>query len=510
MRAQEQEFTILSQNLHQSEQKLEGKFHQFANKLDSIWGSIADIDEKVSQTRHTPKGKQPAGDVISEMSQALTLLKTRVKDLEKLSKDLKLQQVKQEEKLIVTAGELTKSLEVAREEVKLELTEHVIGPESAYLRGQLGELSEYSKSFSEGVNKSLDDFAVSTDQLKRSIAVTTTELQRAKDVQEDCLGDITGLKASNQRLDVGFEQLKRNCRDDLNKLSSELKTAQTNGQRSSEAQISELRHKVENAAKLSDEYYLAKMQEFSDNAIFPVISMQRGELEELATGIDTKLRQEMFVLGKNLQSSFKKSIIEGLEHKMMSMEAKLKWLPLDLKEITNMQPYEARLFTLEARLRTEEDRRHVAQERISSDIEFLRRFATPLTSVRPDTGQGRTPSAQPIADTLPRSFTKKPSVVNPGGMVTPDMWRNLSQRRQTSSQLAVRSKRSNLYAVNLVNPYDFGDSKESQAEAQTFFEELNPRRSHSIKVSSSKIDRRRVVSTEDTLLERVELSSFQL
>jgi hypothetical protein len=47
-------------------------------------------------------------------------------------------------------------------------------------------------------------------------------------------------------------------------------------------------------------------------------------------------------------------------------------LPLDLKEISNMQPYEARLFTLEARLRTEEDRRHLAQERISRDIEFLR------------------------------------------------------------------------------------------------------------------------------------------
>jgi hypothetical protein len=54
------------------------------------------------------------------------------------------------------------------------------------------------------------------------------------------------------------------------------------------------------------------MQEFAHTAIFPVISMQRSDLEELATGIDTKLRQEPFVLGRNLQSSFKKSIIEGL------------------------------------------------------------------------------------------------------------------------------------------------------------------------------------------------------
>jgi hypothetical protein len=29
------------------------------------------------------------------------------------------------------------------------------------------------------------------------------------------------------------------------------------------------------------------------------------------------------VLGKNLQSSFKKSIIEGLEHRMMNMEAEV-------------------------------------------------------------------------------------------------------------------------------------------------------------------------------------------
>jgi hypothetical protein len=51
------------------------------------------MDDRVSQTRHTPKGKQKAGDVNSEMNQALTLLKGRIKELENLSKDLKLQKL---------------------------------------------------------------------------------------------------------------------------------------------------------------------------------------------------------------------------------------------------------------------------------------------------------------------------------------------------------------------------------------------------------------------------------
>jgi hypothetical protein len=150
----------------------------------------------------------------------------------------------------------------------------------SYLRGQLGELSESSKSFSEGVKRRMTSLSAQTNSKG---ALTITELQRVRDVQEDCLGDITGLKAINQRLDVGFEQLRRSC--------SVLKTAQTNGQKGSEAQISELRHKVEDAAKLSDEYYLAKMQEFSDNAICPVISMQRSELEELLGSIPNSGRR---------------------------------------------------------------------------------------------------------------------------------------------------------------------------------------------------------------------------
>jgi hypothetical protein len=54
-----------------------------------------------------------------------------------------------------------------------------------------------------------------------------------------------------------LSSLQRTAR--TNKLSNELKTAQAHGQRSSEAQVSELRQMVENAAKLSDEYYLAKI-----------------------------------------------------------------------------------------------------------------------------------------------------------------------------------------------------------------------------------------------------------
>jgi hypothetical protein len=90
----------------------------------------------------------------------------------------------------------------------------VIGPESAYLRGQLEELSENSNAFSQGVKKTLDDLTCSTDQLKGDLAETTAQLLRVKDNQEDSLGDITGLKAANQRLDVGFEQFTKNCKDE--------------------------------------------------------------------------------------------------------------------------------------------------------------------------------------------------------------------------------------------------------------------------------------------------------
>lgn len=479
MKANEQDISIINQSIHSFEQKVDGKFQQFLSKLDSVWGSIADMDEKFSQPHVTPKGKKDSSDPLGEVGLDVNQMKTRVKDLEKQVKELKLMQLKQDEKLLAASGEFSRSIEDAKEAVLKEVAENMIEPEVTTLEEKLAKFEGSSKMFSLELKKNIDDVAFHQEALKGDHGKLRKEVVKLQETQDDCLSQTNQLTNSAERVEVRLRQLKTSSETELANLAKELRDYQATFTSTVSTQMTDLRQMVEASASTSDSYFNSKITEFANALIFPVLTSQRNDLELALSVLDNKIRQELFILSKNLQNAFKKTVVEGVERKIVILEEKLKWLPLDTKEIKNMTPYEARLFTIETRLRTEEDRRLLAQERISSDLEFLRRTVTPASVLLPEPSVVRNPISQVFAnELLPRRTQKKVTTGTPGGMATPEMWRKLSPRRQTVSQLAVRSKRSNPYAVNLSNPYDIPDSKESQAEMQHVYQNFTPTKYH--------------------------------
>mmetsp|Transcript_28689 Transcript_28689/g.51072 ORF Transcript_28689/g.51072 Transcript_28689/m.51072 type:complete len:556 (+) Transcript_28689:309-1976(+) len=486
LKSQEQDISIISQSFHSSEQKVDGKFQQFMNKFDSVWSTIADIDEKISQPRLTPKsGKPEMNDPFGEMTQTVNQMKNRVKDLEKQTKDLKLQQLKLDEKILTTAGELAKSIETARDELRQEVSQDMLGPAIALQEEKLSKLEESSNSFSLELKKNFDNLAFSSDIMKKEQGQLSKDVLKLRELQDDSAIEIRHLTSAAERLDVRLKQVKTKFEEELGQLAYETRSSQSKIVSDAAAQMTDLRQMVEAASSLSDSFFSTKIKEFADSLIFPILTKQRIDIETAIVTVDSKLRQELFILSKNLQNAFKKSIIEGVERKIVILEEKLKWLPLDMQEIKNMTPYEARLFTLEARLRTEEDRRLLAQERISSDLDYLRRTVSPISIVRPETtSTNRNPMSQIFAnDFLPKSVAKKPTVSTPGGMATPEIWRKISPKRQSASQLAVRSKK-----MNLASPYDIPDSKESQAEMQQVYQNFTPTKYHTVRSTDTSLN----------------------
>lgn len=101
-----------------------------------------------------------------------------------------------------------------------------------------------------------------------------------------------------------------------------------------------------------------------------------SSVQMLKSEINQKIFHEVGILEEKMSASRLK-----LEQAYAEIKDKLTWLPINLSELKGMTPNDARLFTIEARLRAEENSRIQAFSSIEKSIETLRKYSTsPLQS----------------------------------------------------------------------------------------------------------------------------------
>ena len=112
-------------------------------------------------------------------------------------------------------------------------------------------------------------------------------------------------------------------------------------------------------------------------------------IESELTKVKTELESNLVAAKQDLLKYFNQNL-QGLEEKWAKSKAtleeatceikdKLTWLPINLAELKGMGPSDARLFTIEARLRAEENSRIQAMSTIEKSIESMRKStASPL------------------------------------------------------------------------------------------------------------------------------------
>lgn len=110
----------------------------------------------------------------------------------------------------------------------------------------------------------------------------------------------------------------------------------------------------------------------------PELNSLKAQIENsvkvLKSEINKKIFNEVGILEEKMSASRLK-----LEQAYAEIKDKLNWLPINLSELKGMSPNDARLFTIEARLRAEENSRIQAFSSIEKSIETLRKHsASPL------------------------------------------------------------------------------------------------------------------------------------
>lgn len=112
-------------------------------------------------------------------------------------------------------------------------------------------------------------------------------------------------------------------------------------------------------------------------------------IEKELAKVKTELESNLVAAKQDLLKYFNQNL-QGLEEKWAKSKAtleeatceikdKLTWLPINLTELKGMGPSDARLFTIEARLRAEENSRIQAMSTIEKSIESIRKStASPL------------------------------------------------------------------------------------------------------------------------------------
>lgn len=191
------------------------------------------------------------------------------------------------------------------------------------------------------------------------ISDTQSDLNTTKDKFLDVENEINSVK------DLVY-QVEANLTDSLKSLSEESRKSKiperTSIRKDSDASPLIRKNSEIKPAKISE----AIIQDFKNE-----MSDMKAALFSSTTAAEEKLKAE---IEKNMTdfSELVKKMKKENDESFKEIQSKLTWLPVNVTDMTGMNAHEARLFTLEARLRSEENSRIKSVNFLSKLIEHLR------------------------------------------------------------------------------------------------------------------------------------------
>ena len=144
---------------------------------------------------------------------------------------------------------------------------------------------------------------------------------------------------------------------------------------------------------------------------------------------------------------------------------------MNLTDLKGMSPTEARLYTIEARLRNEENKRIQSIDKVQQKLASIKPSFRRLRSVvdRPRTTVPDPVQTPSTLGTVGLDLEYR-SVQSPGGMPSP--YHRRYRGRSVKSDLSVHSIPCTFHTVSLINPLDHTGS--SQKEMMNIYREFTP------------------------------------
>ncbi|CAG9315719.1 unnamed protein product [Blepharisma stoltei] len=166
------------------------------------------------------------------------------------------------------------------------------------------------------------------------------------------------------------------------------------------------------------------------------ISELKIEIYEHIKAHDDKLAKDITDTVKPIENRINNT--KGvLENYVKELRDKLAWLPISLNQLEGMNPTEARIFTLEARLRSEENSRIQGFNQILKVLDHSKAQLPPSSRASPEPTHRREVSTPQIpsgrVSTRPRSKIYERRAT-PGGMCTSDMWKKPSEHKKSLNE----------------------------------------------------------------------------
>lgn len=240
----------------------------------------------------------------------------------------------------------------------------------------------------ERINKKLNQMSMKDDELNENIIVAfkkiaevnskNTELETT---QASNLTKIEGRINPINRLISNIQLSLSETGEKISQLEKDIDEHRDNiidleNSISKIARMREEESKKRQAVKKEDEAIIVK--ESSDSFDPSIIEEFKKEVMALSAGIMKSAKETEESLKREVSESIKKlneqvqSIKKENEESFKEVNEKLNWLPVNVNQMSNMTPNEARLFTLEARLRSEENSRIKAFNFLSKILESQR------------------------------------------------------------------------------------------------------------------------------------------
>ena len=190
--------------------------------------------------------------------------------------------------------------------------------------------------------------------------------------------------------------------------------------------------------------------EIDDKPVVPPFPTEEifAKISSISEELHSTIKQNTEDILEYIQNHLKKiekqtqSLTSTSECGFKELQDKLAWLPMNLSQLSSMAPAEARLFTVEARLRSEENSRIQSYNHM---IKLLESYL-PSQSDRVILEQDERKPALPVVEIIntSKNIEKKTS---PGGMCSSEWWKMAAdserkQHRESESINGIRVKYS--------------------------------------------------------------------
>lgn len=337
-----------------------------------IFGLIGELDEKVKKfdpelklaNRYSDSIELSAVAVntlvkntekylISKLSNQETKVSVKFEALENELAGLKILMNKEVSSLYtkITQNNFEERLQTVKKEVKQEISESLIDPIEFEMRENyksLQLLEQTLKLHSWNIEATEKEFNNRFEVHREKICKIESSVQDFLGQADDLiLGIINPIKKEVELCEITIKNIYSDFERDLEEVMADLLSKDEDRQKHYSDHLTTVASFNSDISETVKEIKKTLHSHIQD--VESITNKMRNQIEIF--------KSEILIAQKDIYHQVKAELVKGYKNEIFSIEEKLKWLPSQIQDISDMTPAEARLYTIETRIRTEEANR---------------------------------------------------------------------------------------------------------------------------------------------------------